>query len=136
DAFIFLAHKKEELVFLDWTVEVPSEIVEAQLRFHRREEKSRVEFVVTEKLEGAAVIRVAATARDDIDRGAGVAPVFSREVRSLNFNFLNKVDADIVDLAVVAARVHIETAIDREAVVVGPVTVHCCLTDTQACGQR
>src|SRR5207237_7648065 len=80
DAFIFLAHKKEELVFLNRSVEVPTEIVEAQLRFHRREEKSRVEFVVTEKLEGAAVIRVAATARDDIDRGAGVAPVFSGEV--------------------------------------------------------
>ena len=78
------------------------------------------------------MIRVAATASHDIDRGAGVAPVFSGEVRSLNFDFLDKIDADIVDLTIVAARVHVEAAIDRETVIVGPIAVHCCLADAQA----
>ena len=82
------------------------------------------------------MIRVAATASHDIDRGAGVAPVFSGEVRSLNFDFLDKIDADIVDLAIVAARVHVEAAIDREAVIVGPIAVDGRLADTQAGGQR
>src|SRR5712671_7165094 len=111
DAFVFLAHKKEELIFLDRSVEVPAEIVKAQFRFYRREEVARVDFVVAEKLKGAAVIRVAATARHDIDRGAGVAPVFSGKVRSLNFDFLHKVNTDVVNLAVVTTRVHIEPAV-------------------------
>src|SRR6185295_11141347 len=43
DAFVFLAYKKEKLVFLDRSVEVPPKIVESQFRFYRREEITRVE---------------------------------------------------------------------------------------------
>src|SRR5436190_5531118 len=132
DALVFLTHKKEELILLDRSVEVPAEIVKAQFRSYRREEIARVEFVVAEKLKRAAVIRVAATARDDINCGSGVAPVFSGKVRSLNFDFLHKVNTDVVDLTVVATRIHVEAAINREAVVVGSIAVHGRLADAQA----
>src|SRR5881394_4568364 len=67
DAFVFLADKKEELVFLDRSVEVPPKIVESQFRFYRRVEITRVDFVVAEKLKRGAVKGVAATACDDIN---------------------------------------------------------------------
>src|ERR1043166_906354 len=102
DALVFLAYKKEELVLLDRSVEVPPKIVESQFRFYRREEVTRIECVVAEKLKRAAVKRVAATARDNINCGSGIAAVFGGKGRSLDFDFLHKVDTDIVDLTVVA----------------------------------
>ena len=55
---------------------------------------------------------IAPTACNDVDSGAGVAAVLRREVRRLDFDFLDEVNSDIVDLAIVAARVHIEPAIN------------------------
>ena len=58
------------------------------------------------------MITIATAPRNDVDLSAGVAPILGRKVRGLNFDLLDKVDADVIDLAVVAARVHIETAVD------------------------
>ncbi len=74
-------------------------------------------------LEGAAVEVVAAAAGDHVDVGAGVAPVLRGEVRGLDRDFLDEVDADVADLAVVAAGVHVEAAVHREQAGIGAAAV-------------
>jgi len=44
--FPLLAGKKEELIFLDWSVEIPAEVVEPQLLSYGREEAARVKLVL------------------------------------------------------------------------------------------
>src|SRR5207248_11417279 len=128
--------KKEKLVFLDGAIKVPAEIIKAKFSPYRRKEGARVQLIVTDKFEDAAVITIAAASGDDIHGSAGVASVFGREVRCLDFDFLNKVDPHVVDLAVVAARVHVEAAVNRKTVVVGTISIDRCLADTQTRRQR
>src|SRR5712692_392276 len=130
DVLPLFTSKKEKLVFLDGPVEVPAEIVKAEFPFYGGKEGARIQLVVAEKFEGAAMITIAAAARDDVNRSAGIASVFGREICGLNLDFLNEVNADVVDLAVVTARIHIESAIDRKTVVVGAVSIDSRLTDT------
>jgi len=104
DILKLLAGKKEELVFLDRTVEIPAEVIEPELLSYGGEESAGVKLVIAEKLKGAAVIFIAAAASDDVDSRARIAPVFRGEVRRLDFDLLNKVNSDIVDLAVTTAR--------------------------------
>src|SRR6185503_19684883 len=93
---------------------------------------SRVEFIVAQELKSGAVVIVCTAARNHVDCGTCVATVLSREVGGLNLNFLYEIDADVVYLAVVAARVHIGAAIDAEIVVVRTVSINRRLTDAQA----
>src|SRR5713101_3162675 len=76
DVLPLFTDKKEKLVFLDGAVKVPAEIVKAEFPFSGRKEEARIQLVVAEKLEDAAMITVAAAARDNVNRSAGVAPVF------------------------------------------------------------
>ena len=71
-----LAGKKEKLVFLDGPVEVPAEIVKAEFPSYRRKEGARIQLVITDKLEDAAVITIAAAPRDHVNRSAGIAAIF------------------------------------------------------------
>ena len=75
-----MTSKKEEFVFLDGPVEVPAEIVEAEFPFYGRKERPRIQLVIAEKFEDAAMITIATSARYNVDRSARIAPVFGREV--------------------------------------------------------
>ncbi len=132
DVFVFLTTKEEEFVFDDRPVEVPTKIIETKFSSLWRLGVSRIKFIVAQELISCAVIIVCTAARDHVDCGACVAPVLSREVGGLNLNFLDEVDTDVVYLAVIAARVHVGTAIDAEIVVVRPVSINRGLTNAQA----
>ena len=73
--FPLLPGKKEKLVFLDGPIKVPAEIIKAKFSPYRRKEGARIQLIVTEKFEDAAVITIAAAPGDDVNRCAGVAPV-------------------------------------------------------------
>ena len=72
-------------------------------RTHRCKEIPRIELVVAQEFECAAMEFVSTAARYYINLGAGVSSVFSRKVRSLNLNFLNEVDTHVIDLTSVAS---------------------------------
>ena len=85
--------------------------------------KARVEFVIADKFKRAAVKVVAAAARHEADLPAGVAAVLSREIRRLYFDFLNVIDADVVDLARVTARLKIEPTVDCDVICLTAIAV-------------
>ena len=72
----FLTSKKEQLVFFNGAVKVPAEIVKAEFPSHRRKKGARIKLVIAEKIENAAMIIIAASSSDDVNRSAGVTPVF------------------------------------------------------------
>src|ERR1035437_831759 len=76
--------------------------------------EDRVEVVVANKLEEAAVKAVTAAPGDHVYRGRGITSVLRRKVRGLHRHFLDKIDADIVQLGGVGAGVHVVPAIHRE----------------------
>jgi len=136
DIFPLFAYKKEELVLLDRSVEVPAEIVEPQFRSYGREETTPVKLVIAKEFKSAAVKSVATAARDNIDGCSGVATIFSGKVGGLDLDFLDEVNSDVVDLTVVAAGIHIEAAINREVVVIGSIPIDSRLANAQTGGQR
>src|SRR5262249_16486233 len=138
DVFEFAAAEEEKLVFDDRTAEGETEVVETQRRLRDAvgvvDEGVGVEFVIAEELEGAAVEFVLAAARYDVNRGACVSPVFRREVGSLDVDLANEIDADVVDLTVVAPRIQVEASVHGEQVGVGAAAIDR-LGDAQASGQ-
>ena len=107
-----LPAEEEELVALDGAAEAVAEVVVAKRRTHGREEVARVQFVVAQELEGRAVEIVAAGFGDDVDLRAGVPTVLGGEVRRLDFHLVNEVNADVVYLAGVAARLQVSAAVN------------------------
>ncbi len=89
----------------------------------RREVIRRVELVVPVGLEQAAAEPVRAALGHDVDRRAGVASLVGGEVRRLDRDLIDEVDADVVDHAGVRPRVQVEAAVDRQAVAVAAVAV-------------
>src|SRR5258708_35775613 len=87
------------LVFLDRSIKVPAEIIEAQFRFYRREEVAGVKLVIAKVLKGGAAIRIATAAGNDIDRRAGVAPGFRRKVGCLRLDLSDAVADHVCELA-------------------------------------
>ena len=79
---------------------------------------------------------IATAARHDVDGCSSVAPILSRKVGRLDLDLFDKVDTYVVDLAVVAAGIHIEAAINCKAVIVGTVPIDGRLADAQAGSQR
>src|SRR5262249_16141659 len=62
------------------------------------------------------------------------SPVFRREVGSLDVDLANEIDADVVDLTVVAPRIQVEASVHGEQVGVGAAAIDR-LGDAQASGQ-
>ena len=123
NVFPLLAAEEKQLVFDDWTTEAVAEVVKAQRRAHRREEGRASSLSLRTNFKRAAVKVVAAAARHEADLRAGVAAVLSREVRRLYFDFLNVIDADVVDLARVTARLKIEPTVDCDVVCLTAIAV-------------
>src|SRR5262249_55213205 len=116
------AAEEEELVFDDRAAEAEAEVVVAQRRTRHParvvEEVVGVELVIAQELKGAAVELVIAAAGHDVDRRAGIAPVLRREIGGLDVDLADEVNAYVVDLAAIAARIGIEAAVHRQQVLV------------------
>src|SRR6266446_30502 len=48
----------------------------------------------------------------NVDLGGSAAPVFRREIRTLDVHFANKVDANVIKGAVIGARIQVETTVN------------------------
>jgi len=84
-------------------------LVKTEFSFTGEKKRARIQLIIADKLK-AAVITIAAAPCDHINEAPACA-VFGEKFE-FDLNFLNEVDADVIDLAVVACRVHIETAFD------------------------
>ena len=80
DVLPLLSAEEEELVLPDGAADAVAKVVEAQLAHVGRKEVARVQFVVAQKFEQAAVKLVAAAARGDVDGRAGLPAVLGGEV--------------------------------------------------------
>ena len=76
DILPLLTSKKEKLVFLDWSVEVPAEVVEPQLRPYGREETTCIKLVIAKEFKNAAVKGIATAASDNVDCSTCIATIF------------------------------------------------------------
>ncbi len=101
--------EEEQLALLNRAADRAAVVVEPQLALARGEEVLRIELVVAEVFEQTAAELVGAALGHDVDRRAGVAAVFRREVRRLQLHFLDEVDADVVDHRAVAAGGQVDT---------------------------
>src|SRR5258707_14900108 len=93
----------------DGAAKVPSEIVEAERRLQLFERRTggwvelvrrihRVGYIVADEFKSAAVELITSAAGHNVDRRAVVAPIFRREVGGFDGDFLDKINAHVVEL--------------------------------------
>src|SRR5262249_34017281 len=64
-----------------------------------------------------------AVTRHHVDRSSGVTSKFGREISRLDINLTHKVDAYIVYLTVIAAGIEVESAVDRQKILIPAGTI-------------
>ncbi len=127
-----LPDEEEHLVLFDRATDVVAPIVVSQFGEVGGEEIACVQGVVAQVLEGAAVELVGAVLGPDIEGRAGRASVLGGEVRSLDFDFLQEIRADVIDQATIGAVVQVANSIHREAVLVRAMAVDRLARGTEA----
>src|SRR5262249_3762715 len=95
DLFPFLAAEEEQLVFHNGSGQIPTEVVEPEFAFLRRKEVPRVERVIPDELEDAAMELIAAASRYYVHRSARVPAVLRRKVRGLDVDLANEINSDV-----------------------------------------
>ena len=90
-----IVQKKESAVLHNRAAQRASKLVQMQARFGERclvKEVAGVEHIVAEEFIHRSMQLVGARLGDQVDHGAGVAPIFRGERVGLNFELLNGID--------------------------------------------
>src|SRR6266568_4049503 len=118
----------------DRAAKIPSKVIEAKIVsqiFGRRAGgyvdfivgTDGVENVVAQEFKSGAVECFPSSAGYHVDRCAGIAPVFRREVGAFDRDFLDKINAHIIELSSVRARIHVEAAVNGKIVAIGATAI-------------
>src|SRR3954463_10304051 len=99
-----------------WTAESVAIVVITQEWFRGVERSAGIKSVVAQEFEHRPMILISAPLGYHIDLGARISAIFGGKIRSLDLYFLNKIYADVIDLACVAAGVVIVSTINGEII--------------------